>query len=151
MTEKQIRYSFSPSLGYIAFYDSAISFMPESEFNSSDLRNKIIKRSGCFSLYPEDALDVVIDISLAMQPLPLNDDAVQWIHIVEGVIAVKSGKLCVTSTVRPQADFFMDNGNYDFRVCFSAVNSETDSCNVSLYFWKTDNQETNEIKVLKQR
>lgn len=69
-------------------------------------------------------------------------------YIVEGFINIDCGILAAGTTEEPEVEILMKQGVYRFRSYLDTVKGETQACRI--YFWPTDEPETNDITVIKR-
>ena len=148
---KSDHYRFIPTFGFINFFDSDCGVrFGEEDIDDAEYRTRIRKREGYFALFPTDALYVDVALHLAANPPDIYETA-NFDHIVESIISVSSGILCVSDDIPPRGEFLLDkNSNYKFRAYFSEYDCENDSTTLNIHFWPTTELETNAIEVLKQ-
>ena len=152
-------YTFHPQHGFMSFYDYAIDIMSSFELVQSLSQRQdagfILKESGLATLliFPE-AFDVIADFYFNETPADISDPA--WAHVAEGVITFNSGKMHVDGGSEVEVGILLDPGNYAFRVYFGkfvnpivAPHQNDWYQKLAICFHKSEAEETNEIKVLK--
>lgn len=140
----------NPTFSLINIFDSNRGPYLDNDIDEIDYQMRITKREGSFVLYPLDSIDVIVDLYLTLEPPSDNYELINSVHIIEGIISVNSGILCISDDIPSRADFLLESGNYKFRVFFSEYDYESDLTIISLLFWPTKKEETNEIEILKQ-
>ena len=150
-------YTFHPQHGFMSFYDYSIDIMSSFELlqNSQGPDGYIIKEPGLATLLVfADALDIIVDFHFNETPADIFDPA--WAHVAEGVIAFNSGKVHVDGGSEVEVGILLEPGNYAFRVYFGkfvdpivAPHQNDWYQKLAICFHKTEAEETNEIKVLK--
>lgn len=151
-------YTFHPENAFMSFYDYSIDIMSSFELvqkiNCFPHVSHILKEPGLVTLLPSDSLDIIVDFHFNETPPEISDPA--WIHVEEGVIAFKSGKMHVDGGSVVEVGIILEAGNYAFRVYFAKPvylaeeDGDEDSQRLAIYFHKTGADETNEVKVLKE-
>jgi len=147
---KRIQYKCSIHFGSMSFYDSSIEFVPEVEFTVESVRLRIVKRDKMATLPVGNQSDFLVDLYLNEKLADDLDSAFE--HIIEGIISVPSGKLFFTSWVdEVDSEVCLKKGNCKFTICLGDFD-DLFYCytHCRIYLWETEEQETNDIKVLKQ-
>lgn len=146
---KHFKHTFSPPFSFLALYDSNLEY-DSSILLSLDAETAsagAMKDNGQITLLTRDALDVIADFYLNTDAP--DTKASKWSQIIEGIIAINSGKMSVNTGESAEVEILMA-GNYEFRIYFEAMKPTREALNLRLYFWKTEEPETNVIKIIKQ-
>lgn len=140
-------YTFAPDFGFITFFDASAE--PVLEFSDSDFDQGIAKSEGSATFFMSDALDIPTTFHFnETWPDPTEP---AWANVVEGVLAVPSGKLFFGAGTTPEETAItLPKGVYIFRVYAAQVDSDADTQEVHFYFNATQDKESDKITVLKQ-
>ena len=143
---------------FMSFYDYSIDIMSSFELvqkaNYFPEVKPILKEPGLASLLTSDAFNIIVDFYFNETHPEISDQA--WVYVAEGVIAFNSGKMHVDDGSDIEVGILLDPGNYAFRVYFGEIVHPIEQHpngwhqKLAIYFHKTKDEETNEIKVLKK-
>ncbi|MDL2260141.1 hypothetical protein LJB99_04640 [Deltaproteobacteria bacterium OttesenSCG-928-K17] len=158
---RQFKYSFVPEFFIAGLYDSTVNLFPiEGDEKAGAPQTKDdYTEIGDFS----DELDkhhfVKYDKRLILKPLRSAPEIQAvfyleakepsekgWSYIFEGLIEVGSGKLLVNEGVGVVVEIKLTPGVYKFRVYFK---EKDENEYWHIYFWSTDEKETNDVKIIK--
>ena len=168
---RHFNYEFVPEYSYVGFHNSSIDlFLKDADGSSFDDMEEIseilihearfIKKDKRFFISPERS-DFNVPASIYLHPNQPNKSEKGFDHIIEGTIGLESGTLLAATGVAaddgPDFEVKLKEGVYKFRVYFSGLMGNEDdddydedkSESWKIYFWPTDEKETNEIKIIK--
>jgi|GEM_PF-6930820 hypothetical protein len=153
-------HTFGPENAFMSFYDTSMditaSFELVQNLDEASFQSHIVKGPGLVTLLTSDALDIIVDFYFNEAPPELSDPA--WIQVSEGVIGLGSGRMDIDGGAVVEVGVRLDPGNYAFRVYFAKPvgrgeedeGGEEDSQHLAVYFHKTEAEESDEIRVLKE-
>lgn len=145
---KHFQHIFYPPHSFLAFYDSSIEYDPSVllNLNADTMATGVMKEYGQATILTHGVLTVVADFYLNEPPPTLTDK--KWVHIVEGLISIGSGRLLIGDGVSIEVEILM-KGNFKFRIYYEPMNPEDQSWDIRIYFWKSDEKDNNSIDIIK--
>lgn len=97
-----------------------------------------------------DVLEIETDIYLCKNNNLSAEPEDIWEGIFEATLAVPSGKLYFTAEMLPEVEILLKPAIYKFCFFIGEADSDNEVQKCRIYFKKTKDQETNDIKILKQ-
>lgn len=163
LTEKSniFTYNFFPYYSFIGIYDFSIRLFEECEDDEEDEEDEYTEimdfledlAEKSFSKYdkrlvlrPRYAVTDLITTFYINEELPSDQD---YFYIIEGTLGIPFGKLYGNAGDGPELEIKVKPGVYKFRVYWGEYNAEDDEEYLRIYFWSTDEPETNEVKIIK--
>ena len=165
---RHFNYEFMAEYAYVGLHDSATNLFIADEDDVADMEeivdlltdSKFVKRDKTLFLCP-DHIDTDVSTDVYLCPSEPNKSEKGFDHIIEGTIGLESGTLLAATGVAvddgPDFEVKLKEGVYKFRVYFSGLMGDEDdddyddekSESWKIYFWPTDEKETNEVKIIK--
>lgn len=153
---RHFKYGFASEL--VAIYDASLKMFEERDDGNDEEYLDIVDFSvdlfeKNFSKYDKRLLfRPTKDIISLPTTFYLNTKAPTekgYSYIIEGLFGIDSGKVYVNSGEGPELEINMKPGVYKFRVYWGEYNAEDAEEYLRIYFWPTDEPETNEVKIIK--
>lgn len=145
---KSLKRKMDIGFSALAFYDSALEYDYRIGFTQSSVTQRIFKQKEAATLLIANQSE--LDLSVNFNKKAPKETDKKWDHIIEGIIAVNSGKMFI-SNYEAEIKIALSPGNYKFRVYFGNLDprkNQNEKCGI--YIWPTNEPETNDIAVIKQ-
>jgi len=121
----------------------------EPSVSEEDSLRHISKKPGQATVFLCNGPELALDFHLNKEPAQADDP--RWDHIVEGIISLASGRLCLTADVEPELEVFLRPGNYRFMIMAEGLSpAKIGREHWHVYFRPTEEAESDEIRVVKR-